>query len=69
MELPTCPMCKEGRLLPLSDAHEPYALWICSAANCAYSISKTASGHTYYKGFAAAEAREKGNKKWTQFEF
>ena len=27
MELPPCPLCKEGLLLPLSDDNEPFALW------------------------------------------
>jgi hypothetical protein len=69
MELPPCPLCKEGRLLPLSDEHEPFALWICSAPNCAYAISKDPTGDTFYKGVASTQEKEKGAKKWTEYGF
>jgi hypothetical protein len=69
MELPPCPLCKEGHLLPLSDADRPYSLWICSAPNCTYAISKNVAGDTYYKGVASAEEKEKGYKQWTEYNF
>jgi hypothetical protein len=69
MELPPCPLCKERRLLPLSDANEPFALWICSAPNCAYAISKDPAGDTYYKGVATTEEKERGRKKWIEYGF
>ena len=69
MELPPCPICKEGRLLPLSNANEPFSLWICSTPACAYAISKNATGDTYYKGVAAVEVKEKDGKHWTEYSF
>ena len=69
MDFPSCPVCGTGRLLPLSDENEPFALWICSAPNCAYSVSKDATGDTYYKGQAAAAEKEKNGKRWTEYEF
>ena len=69
MELPPCPLCKEGRLLPLSDDNEPFALWICSDPKCAYAISKHVAGDTYYKGVASAEEKEKDGKRWTEYGF
>jgi hypothetical protein len=69
MELPTCPLCNEGKLLPLSDANAPYALWACSAPNCAYAISKNMSGYTFYKGVAKTEQKQKAMKTWIEFEF
>jgi hypothetical protein len=69
MELPLCPLCKEGRLLPLSDDHEPFSLWICSTPRCAYAISKHPAGDTYYKGVASAQEKERGGKKWTEYGF
>jgi hypothetical protein len=69
MELPLCPVCKEGHLLPLSDVHEPFSLWICSAPSCAYAISKDPTGDTYYKGTASFGEKDKGAKKWTEYQF
>ena len=69
MELPTCPLCNEGKLLPLSDANAPYALWACSAPNCAYAVSKNIAGYTYYKGVAKTEQKQKGAKTWIEYEF
>jgi hypothetical protein len=69
MELPSCPLCNEGKLLPLSDANAPYALWACSAPNCAYAISKNMSGYTFYKGVAKTEQKQKGMKTWVEYEF
>jgi hypothetical protein len=69
MEFPPCPICKAGRLLPLSDDHAPFALWICSLPGCAYAISKDPTGDTYYKGTAACQDKEKGEKRWTEYEF
>jgi hypothetical protein len=69
MELPTCPLCNEGKLLPLSDSNAPYALWICSAPNCAYALSKNIAGYTYYKGVATTEQKQKGAKTWIEYEF
>jgi hypothetical protein len=69
MELPPCPVCKEGRLLPLSDEHEPFALWICTTPSCAYAISKDVAGDVYYKGIASSQDKEKAGKKWTEYGF
>jgi hypothetical protein len=69
MELPTCPLCNEGKLLPLSDSDAPYALWACSAPNCAYAISKNMAGYTFYKGVAKTEQKQKGMKTWVEYEF
>ncbi len=69
MDFPTCPLCNEAKMLPLSDANEPFALWICSAPNCAYAISKNIAGDTYYKGVASTEQKQKGTKTWIEYGF
>lgn len=69
MELPPCPLCKEGHLLPFSDEHKPFAFWICSVPSCSYSIGRNMTAETYYKGTATAEEKEKGSKKWIEFNF
>jgi hypothetical protein len=69
MELPPCPLCKEGRLLPLSETNEPFSIWICSAPGCAYAISKDPTGDTYYKGTASSQEKVKGDKKWAEYQF
>lgn len=69
MELPPCPICNEGKLLPLSDEHEPFSLWVCSQPGCSYAISKDSTGDTFYKGVAAKKEKEKGDKRWTEYEF
>ncbi|HJQ78955.1 MAG TPA: hypothetical protein VJ828_03325 [Lacipirellulaceae bacterium] len=69
MELPTCPLCNEGKLLPLSDSNAPYALWICNTPNCAYALSKNLAGYTYYKGVAKTEQKQKDSKTWIEYEF
>jgi hypothetical protein len=69
MELPSCPFCKEGNLLPLLDANEPFALWVCSAPGCAYAISMDTTGDTYFKGVAATEEKERSGKRWIEYSF
>jgi hypothetical protein len=69
MELPPCPLCGQGHLLPLSEPDNPFSLWVCSAPSCAYAVSKDAAGDVYYKGVAASEAKQKGDKEWTEFRF
>ncbi len=69
MEFPPCPVCKEGRLLPFSDEKTPFAFWVCSTPSCGYSIGRNLTEQTYYKGTAAPQEKEKGGKKWTQYDF
>jgi hypothetical protein len=69
MELPPCPVCKDGCLLPFSDEKKPFAFWVCSLPNCGYSIGRNLTAETYYKGTATAQAKEKGQKKWTEYKF
>ena len=69
MELPPCPVCKEGRLLPFSDEKKPFSFWVCSTPTCSYTLGRNLTEETYYKGTAAAQEKEKGTKKWTQFDF
>jgi hypothetical protein len=69
VELPPCPLCKNGHMLPLSAMHNPFSSWICSAPNCAYVISRDPAGATYYKGIASTQDKEKGGKTWTEYQF
>jgi len=69
MEMPPCPVCKEGRLLPFSDEKKPFAFWICSLPSCSYAMSRNLTAETYYKGAAASEVKEKGSKNWIEFRF
>ena len=69
MELPPCPVCGEGHLLPFSDEKKPFAFWVCSLPHCAYSVSRNLTEQTYYKGTAASQEKEKGSKKWIQYDF
>ena len=69
MNFPPCPVCKDGCLLPFSDERKPFAFWVCSAASCAYTIGRNMTEETYYKGTAAPQEKEKGGKKWIQFDF
>ena len=62
---PPCPSCAEGYLLPLGMA----AFWVCSTPGCTYTISAQGSSATYYKGHAVAETKEKGQKRWVEFNF
>ena len=51
MELPVCPVCSSGKLLPfLGD----YQAWICSKPTCAYAISLN-EDLTFYKGAGQTE--------------
>jgi hypothetical protein len=69
MEFPSCPVCSEGRLLPFSDEKKPFAFWVCSAPSCGYSVGRSRTSETYYKGTAARQEKEKDGKKWTQYDF
>ncbi|HEX6984438.1 MAG TPA: hypothetical protein VF170_03635 [Planctomycetaceae bacterium] len=69
MELPTCPVCKEGRLLPFSDEKKPYSFWVCCGHACGYTIGRNMVEETFYKGIAATEAVEKGAKRWVKYTF
>ena len=69
MEFPPCPVCAEGRLLPFSDDKRPFSFWVCSAPACGYAIGRNLTEQTYYKGTAAAQEKEKGDKRWTQYDF
>jgi hypothetical protein len=69
MEFPPCPVCSEGRLIPFSDEKKPFAFWVCSTPNCGYSIGRSMTEETYYKGTAAPQEKEKAGKKWTQYDF
>ena len=62
---PPCPSCGDGYLLPLGMA----AFWVCSAAGRTDTISAQGSSATYYKGHAVAETKEKGQKRWVEFNF
>jgi hypothetical protein len=69
MELPPCPVCNDGRLLPLSNSDTAYACWICTMPECAYVISRNSAGERFYKGTAAVKDKEKGDKRWVEFQF
>ena len=65
MELPTCPVCKLGRLLPM----ETHSFWVCSAPECTYVVSANPTPAIFYKGNAVAQAKENAGKRWIEFEF
>ena len=70
MQLPNCPACKgAGHLLPFSEEKKPYAYWVCSQPDCGYTIGRNMTAEYFYKGMAACEKKEKGDKKWKEFEF
>jgi hypothetical protein len=48
---------------------KPFSMWVCSALDCPYAISKNAAGDTFYKGVASAQKREKVGKQWTDYSF
>jgi hypothetical protein len=68
MQLPTCPLCAKGPLVPLSESERPFAIWVCSQPGCSYAISN--STHTYfYKGNAGQEMKQKEKKEYVQYDF
>ena len=69
MELPPCPTCHEGCLLPLSSSDTAFDFWVCSSPGCAYVVSSSIVSVTYYKGSAVRTEKVKGDKKWTEFSF
>ena len=69
MDLPPCPVCRSGRLLPLSTLHYPLAYWVCSTPDCTYVVSGSAGAVTFHKGHALVEEKAKGDKEWVQFNF
>jgi hypothetical protein len=69
MELPTCPVCGDGRLVPFSNDDVAYAYWICTMPECAYVIGRSAAAATFYKGTAAPTDKEKGGKRWIEYQF
>jgi hypothetical protein len=69
MELPACPMCREGRLLPFSEDKQPYAFWVCSGHACGYTIGRNTLEQVFFKGVAASETVEKGAKRWVKYAF
>jgi hypothetical protein len=69
MELVICPLCKEGRLLPFSNASSQFTCWVCSAPACTYVVSSSLMEVKYYKGTAAANVVEKDGKAYTEFKF
>ena len=66
---PPCPVCSgEGRggsLLPLAGM----TFWACSDPSCTYMISTASTGVTLYKGHAKTQMKERGGKRWVEFEF
>jgi hypothetical protein len=58
MELPTCPVCAQGRLVPLSHEHRTYAMWVCTTRQCAYVISTSYGWDSCYKGLFGREGKE-----------
>ena len=69
MELVSCPLCKEGRLLPFSSGGDLFSCWVCSAPSCNYIVSSSVIEVTYYKGTAATKVVEKDGKGYTEFKF
>ena len=69
MEFVTCPLCKEGRLLPFSSAGQPFNCWVCSAPACTYVVGSSFIETKYYKGTAATEVVHKDGKAYTVFKF
>jgi hypothetical protein len=69
MELPRCPACERGHLLPMSSMHESFSFWVCSVPDCTYVVSSHPNAVKYFKGHAISEPRNRGEKSWTEFEF
>ena len=69
MTLPQCPTCGTGQLLPISYGSQTFSYWVCSAPSCGYAISGNQTAVKFFKGKALQEERDKGEKKWTEFEF
>ncbi len=69
VEFPPCPVCKEGRMLPLSMQGRPYCVWVCNAPGCAYVVSFSGLAVTYYKGTAVVTSQRKDGKIYDQFSF
>jgi hypothetical protein len=69
MELPHCPVCQNGHLLPMSAGEAAFQFWVCSSPTCAYVISGSLAPVTYYKVSAVHQQKDKGDKKWTEFKF
>jgi hypothetical protein len=69
MEFVICPLCNEGRLLPLSVASGAFNHWVCSAPSCTYVVSSSLMEVKYFKGTAATKVIEKDGKGYTEFKF
>lgn len=69
MELPSCPVCTHGRLLPISEEKQPYAYWVCSQPDCGYTIGRNMTAEYFYKGTATSQEKEKNGKRWKEYEF
>ena len=68
MELPTCPLCKTERLIPLSEDSRTYAIWVCVGPDCSYSISNSVHT-TYYKGNAGRAVKKTNAKEYVEYDF
>ena len=65
LAVPPCPACGAGYLLPFS----AMAFWACSTPSCTYMLSTVSTGATLYKGHGSTEMKERGGKRWVEFNF
>ena len=68
MELPACPHCNSGRLLPFFGESGESTAWICSSASCAYVVSLE-EDLSFYKGVARAKPKEGEGERYVEFDF
>jgi hypothetical protein len=66
MELPECPSCGKGRLIPLSGSNGDHHAWVCTRPECPYTVG---DGIEYYKGKAVTEAVRADGKDYVSFDF
>jgi hypothetical protein len=66
MNLPECPLCAKGKLLPISGTNGPYQAWVCMRPDCKYTVGDDI---VYYKGTAAVEEVAEKGKEYTKFDF
>ena len=69
MDLPRCPSCQRGHLLPMSSMNQTFCYWVCSSPICTYVVSTFPEGVKYFKGNALPKPKEQGEKTRTEFEF
>ena len=68
MESPSCPLCKEGKLLPFFGESGETSAWVCSAPKCAYFVSNNQT-LTFQKGVARATPKEEEGTRYVEFDF